>query len=101
MISENIGNGGQSMKDTMKSTSYKILSLVLRMITGFAIGLTMAFIGQEMAQYGAVTLLLVISVVTMVFLRISTSWSVAKILIFDLICVLVGQILKMYILLAP
>jgi len=40
-------------------------------------------------------------VITAAFLKISTQWSLGKVILFDIFCALVLQILKMYILLAP
>ena len=92
---------GGKMKETMKTAGTGFMALALRLLTGFFLGLTIAFIGQEIIQYGLVSLLFITAVIMGSFLKISSSWSISKILVFDLICVLVAQVLKMYILLAP
>ncbi len=91
----------EAVKQTMKSTGYRFLTVGLRLITGFFLGLTLGFIAQELVQFGMIGLLLITMVIMGSFLKISSTWSISRILVFDLICVLVGQILKMYILLAP
>lgn len=91
----------EAIRQTMRSTVYKFIVFSLRLLTGFFLGLTLAFIAQEIIQFGMLGFLLLVTVVTASFLKISLTWSMPKILVFDLICVLVGQILKMYILLAP
>lgn len=92
---------GGKMKESMKSAGTGLVALTLRLLTGFFLGLTLAFIGQEIIQYGLISLLFITAVVLGSFLKISSSWTISKILVFDLICILVGQVLKMYILLAP
>ena len=91
----------QAVKQTMKSTGYRSLTVGLRLITGFFLGLTLGFIAQELVHFGLIGLLLITMVIAASFLKISSTWSISRILVFDLICILVGQILKMYILLAP
>lgn len=91
----------EGVKQTMKSAGYRFFVTALRLITGFFLGLTLAFIAQELIQFGMLSLILITTVLTASFLKISSTWSISRILIFDLICILVGQILKMYILLAP
>lgn len=91
----------EAVRQTMKSAGYKFIAFALRLLTGFFLGLTLAFIAQELVHFGMIGLLLLTTVVTASFLKISSNWSMSKILIFDLVCILVGQILKMYILLAP
>jgi len=91
----------EAVKQTMKSAGYRFLTFTLRLITGFFLGLTLGFIAQELVGFGTFSLILLTGVVTASFLKVTSSWSVSRILIFDLICVLVGQIMKMYILLAP
>lgn len=84
-----------------KSSAQAFIQISFRILTGFFIGLTLALIGQELVGYGSFSLLFLNLVVLGLFFRLSQSWSVVKILIFDLVCVLVIQILKMYILIAP
>lgn len=91
----------EAVKQTVKSTGYRFLVLMIRLLTGFFLGLTLSFIAQELVHFGMTSLILITTVITASFLKISSQWTITRILIFDLICILVGQILKMYILLAP
>lgn len=100
-VGANIQGAGQQMKDGFKSTSLFIVTLLFKVLTGFFLGLALSLIGQEIVGYGSFGLIVMLLVTLVGFLKISASWSIAQVLIFDLICVLVGQILKMYILLAP
>lgn len=61
----------------------------------------MALIGKELIQYGTFSFVLVIVVVTLTLLRIFKYWNWGKLLVFDLICILVALLLRMYILIAP
>ena len=83
-------------------TSTNALSLVaVKALSGVILGLTLALIGEEIIQYGVFSFVLVTVVTTACILRISKTWSWTQILIFDLICVLIGLLLRMYILIAP
>lgn len=100
-IAERISGMGQDVKEGIKSTSVFLVALVIRVLTGFFLGLTLGLIGQEVLDYSSFGLIAMILVTLGVFFEISTKWSIAQLLIFDLICVLVGQILRMYVTLAP
>jgi hypothetical protein len=88
-------------QESVKSTSISLLHFGLRFITGLLLGLVLALIGQELLGYGMLALLFVMVVVLAMNLKILANWSMGQILIFDLICVLVGMLLRMYILVAP
>lgn len=99
---------GERMKDLainvqegVKSSTVSMTAFALRLISGGALGLTVALVGQELAGYGSFMLLFFSLLVLGLFMRISVTWRVPQILIFDLICILVAQLLRMYILLAP
>lgn len=100
-ISDKIQGAGQQVKESVRSSSLFLVHLFLRLLTGFFLGLTFGLIGQELMGYSTYGLLTLLVVTLFLFFRISKNWTIPQILIFDLICVLVGQILKMYILLAP
>ncbi|MBK7961473.1 MAG: hypothetical protein IPK04_09905 [Bdellovibrionales bacterium] len=100
-IAERISGMGQDVKEGIKSTSVFLVALVIRVLTGFFLGLTLGLIGQEVLDYSSFGLIAMILVTLGVFFKISAKWSIAQLLIFDLICVLVGQILRMYVTLAP
>lgn len=88
-------------QEGVKNTSISFLHFSLRFVTGLLLGLVLALIGQELMGYGIFALLFVMVVVLAMNLKILANWSIGQILIFDLICVLVGMLLRMYILVAP
>lgn len=100
-FTDKLQGAGQQMKEGVRSTGLFLFHLFLRLTTGFVLGLTFGLIGQELMGYSTYGLLTMLVVTLLLFFRVSKSWTIPQILIFDLICVLVGQILKMYILLAP
>ncbi|XGC80935.1 hypothetical protein ACES2L_00350 [Bdellovibrio bacteriovorus] len=90
-----------SAQDGVKTTTVSLLHFSLRFITGLLLGLVIGLIGQELAGYGTFALLFVMVVVLSVCIKMLSSLSIPQILIFDLICVLVAMLLRMYILVAP
>jgi len=85
----------------IKSTSGSIFLFIFKLFVGFALGLTFALIGQQMIGYGDISFLLMIVTTLALFLRISKSWKTSVVMVFTLICVLIGLLLRMYILVAP
>ncbi len=90
-----------SAQDGVKSSTISLFHIGLRLVTGLLLGLTLALIGQELMGYGTFALLFVMVVVVAALMKILANWSIGQILIFDLICVLVVMLLRMYILVAP
>ena len=72
-----------------------------RLVSGAILGLTFALIGDEILDYGNLAFLFVLVSITIAFMKISRTWRVVGVLVFDLICVLVGMLLRLYILIAP
>ncbi len=79
----------------------KWLTWTFKFISALALGLTMALIGQEVMKYGLIAFLFVLVLTMGLVLRLLKSASIVNVMVFDLICVLVGLALKMYILMAP
>ncbi len=100
-ISEKFKSLFSSAQEGARSTTVTVLTLGLRVITGFFLGLLFALIGQELVGFGTVTFIFVITIIFALFMKLSMPWRLATIMVFDLICVLVAQLLRMYILLAP
>ena len=83
-------------------TSTNALALVsAKAFTGLFLGLTLALIGDQIIDYGWISFMLVLIVATGALMRISRAWTWTHLMIFDLICVLIGLLLRMYILIAP
>ena len=93
------------MQSHLKKTSSDLLLFVFKLVSGGILGLTLALIMQEVLGKAEGENLLafffVIIVTTSVFLRIAKAWGLTAILIFDLVCVLIGMVLRLYIMVAP
>lgn len=100
-FSEKMHNLADGMKTSAKSGFMKTLLISIRLITGFMLGLTLALVGLEVAQYGTLSLVFITSVVLFAFMKLSQKWTLGQVLVFDLVIILVAQLLRMYILLAP
>lgn len=100
-FSEKMHSLADGMKSGAKSGFMKIFLTILRIVSGFFLGLTLALVGAEVAQYGTLSLVFVTILVLATFMRMTQKWLIGQVLIFDLVIVLVAQLLRMYILLAP
>lgn len=89
------------MQERMKSSSSQMFLLLLKLLTGAVIGLTFSLIFQELIGFGTFSFILIIVVVSLALMRVMKFWTWGRVLIFDLICVLVALLLRMYILIAP
>lgn len=90
-----------NVQQKVKSSSNMVALTTCRILTGLYVGLTLSLVGQEIIRYGWLSFLLVIAVVTGCLMKISRRWSWTQLFIFNLICVLIGLLLRMYILIAP
>ena len=86
---------------SFKATSTMALVIGLKLIIGGLVGFTLALSGQQIFDYTNFSLFLVVITTYLVFFRISRSWGAVPLLVFGLICVLTGLLLRMYILIAP
>lgn len=100
-IGDKMKGMANNMQEGVKSTSISLFHIFLRLLTGFFLGLTLSLIGQQLIGYGTFAMLFVIVLVMALVYKLAASWTISKILIFDLICILVGMLLRMYILVAP
>lgn len=100
-ISDKMSQLAGQVQDGVKNSSKSLAALSLKLVTAFLIGLTLSLIGQELLTYGSLLFAFVMLSVGAVIFRILASWTLGSVLIFDLICVLVALLLRMYILVAP
>ncbi len=100
-LSDRMNIMADNMKQGAKNSTLSAIHMLLRLITGFFLGLTLGLIFQTFIGFGTFALLFFMVVTIGVIWKIMSSWSFGQIFIFDLICVLVAMLLRMYILLAP
>lgn len=96
-----MGNLIANVQDRFRITTNTLALITFRLLTGFFLGLTLALIGQEIIQYGVLSFVLVTVVVVATLFKLTKSWTWMHLFIFNLICVLIGLLLRMYILIAP
>lgn len=73
----------------------------LKTFSGFVLGLALAVIFQEVFGYGTFGFLFVLVMSMALVLRALRALNLVNVIIFNLVWVLVGLSLKMYILMAP
>jgi hypothetical protein len=100
-ISQKIEGIAASVKGRAQNTGVQVTAILLRLFTGIILGYVLGLMAQEIMNFGNLVELFFVIAFTAFFYRISAAWSVFKIFMFDFLCILVLQILKMYILLAP
>ena len=89
------------MQDQMKRSTTSVFGLTLKTFTSMMLAYTIALVMQQMISFGNFAFVFIMVVVASSFMRILWSWSILQVLLFDLVCVLVGLLLRMYILMAP
>ncbi len=72
-----------------------------KLLVGLALGLVFALTGREVTNYGDLSFLLVTVITIATFFRVTRPWRWSALAVFALICVLLGLLLKMYIMVAP
>ncbi len=100
-MSEMVGK----MQARLKQSSGDIFTFLLKAVSGLVLALTFALIIHEVLGKrdgeGLMSFVFLIVVFTSVFLRLAKKWSLITVLVFDLVCILVGIILRLYIMVAP
>lgn len=97
----NFKNVTDNMQQGAKNASITFTQILLRLVTGFYIGLILSLIIQEFAQSGTLTLVFFTTLFAMLLYRMLRTWSIFQIFIFNTICILIAISLRMYIMLAP
>jgi hypothetical protein len=92
-------------QERIRDASMDLLVFAVRTFTGLVLGFTFGLILQQGLGYapGEGTLILVFAVVmtTALVLRLTRGWSLFSVLILDLILVLIGLLLRLYVMVAP
>lgn len=91
----------QNMQVKIKQTSQSFMVLTFRFLSGLVLGLTLAIAGQEATGYGNFAFWFVSILFLTVFFKVSQKWGFGHLIVYNLICVLMGLLLRMYVLIAP
>src|ERR1700754_4512389 len=89
------------LQDRVKTSSLTIVLWVVKVFVALFFGLTLSLIGDHVLDYGWFSFILMLVTFTVLLIRLMKSWSWGYVAIFCLICVLIGLLLRMYILIAP
>ena len=100
-ITDKVSQMAGKVQDGVKDTSISLLSIFLKIMTSFFVSLTLALIGQEMMGYGTMALVFMMVVSFGLFMKLMAKWAVGAVLLFDLFCILVALLLRLYIQVAP
>ncbi len=100
-ISDKFSQLAGQMQDGVKNTSISFASLSLKLVTAFFFALTVSLVVQEMMASGTFTFIFTMVLVVALIMKLIGKWSVGAVLLFDLFCVLVALLLKLYLQVAP
>jgi hypothetical protein len=100
-ISDKISQVSNQLQDSIRSSSISLGSIFLKLITSLVIAMTLSIVIQELMNTGTFTFIFTMIVFTSGFLRLMKSWLVSQVLLFDLFCILVALVLKLYLQVAP
>lgn len=97
-IGSKFKNTGVRIQQGAKGAAQSLGHMTLRLVSGFFIGLVLALIAQELFGFGAFMLTFLTLLFLSVIYKLLSSRTILYIVVFDVICVLIGFLLKMYIL---
>ena len=91
----------KKMQGRIKESSQGMGLLLLKLFSGFMLGLTMALVIKEFVTFGQFMFTVIIVCFLGVFMRMSKKWKFSGVLLFNLFCVMTAMLLRMYITVAP
>lgn len=100
-FSDKVKNISVDIQNGAKNATQTLFHISLRLISGFFIGLVLSLIIQEFFHLGTFSLIfMTVFFISLIYFLLS-KLSLLQIVVFDVICVLVGALLRMYVLVAP
>ena len=100
-MANTLGQLAGGLQNKVKGSSSSIVLFIFKLMSGAIFGLTFALVGEELVGYGTFSFVFILVLFNGVFFRIAKGWSYIGVFVFDLVCVLVGLLLRMYIVIAP
>jgi len=100
-ITDKVSQIAGQMQDGVKTSSVSLFSSFVKLVTAFMVPLTITLIAQEMMGFETLAFVFMMVVLMGALLRLIWQWSIGAVLLFDLFCVLVALLLKLYIQVAP
>lgn len=90
-----------SVHQNVRVASEGIFVFSLKLFSAFLLSTTMALILLEIIGFGTFSFVFVNITVFLAVFQGMKGWGLVSVLVFDLICVLIALLLRMYILIAP
>lgn len=100
-LTDNLKNIAVNMQTTAANSTVSVAQRALRALSGFFVGLVLALIVQELTQSGDLMLVFMTVFFMAAVYKLLRRLQIFQILIFDLVCVLIAALLRMYIMIAP
>lgn len=97
----NLKTVASSFQQGTKVATISLTQRLLRLISGFFVGLVLSLIIQVFAQSGMLMLIFFVTLFALIIYKALRSLTIFQIFVFDVICILVALLLRMYILVAP
>lgn len=97
----NFKNVSDSLQQGAKNASITFTQIILRIFSGLYIGYILSLIIQEFVQSGTLSLVFFTMLFATIVYRLLRVWSIFQIFIFNVICILIATLLRMYIMIAP
>lgn len=100
-VTDKIKNFSSNVQQGAKNASHSLAHILLRLVSGFFVAFVLALILQELFHLGTFMLVFLTVLFLSLIFTLLSKLSLIQIAIFDVICVLCGALLRMYILIAP
>ncbi|MEK6629017.1 MAG: hypothetical protein AABY53_10360 [Bdellovibrionota bacterium] len=97
----NLKNAASGLQQGAKNASISLGQRLLRFVSSLLLGLVLSLIIQEFAQSETLMLIFFTALITMIMYRLLRPLRIIHIVVFDMICILVATLLRMYIIIAP
>ncbi len=100
-ITDNLKSMASNLQQSARNSTVTLSQRILRLISGLFVALILSLIIQEMMQSGTLMLIFFMLLLTSVVYLFLVRFNILQILIFDLICVLIVSLMRLYIMAAP
>ena len=97
----NLSTVTNSIWQGTKVATITLSQRIMRLVSGFFVGLVLSIIVQEFVQSGMLMLVFFTILFTLIIYRSLRTLTLFQIFVFDVICILIAILLRMYILIAP
>ncbi len=98
---QNLKFASGGLQQNVKNTTIGLIQRLLRFFSSLIFGLVVSLIIQEFAQSETLMLIFFTTLITFILYRLLRPLKIIHIFVFDVICILVATLLRMYILIAP